>query len=166
MELAKARSDPPSAWRIDKLKWASQSFSGNGAALEGGRWNPPHARVIYLSEHLSMAAMEKLVHLPKPLSARVAFVKIPVWFDPGLVEKWDVETLPENWMVKPVPASTQRLGATWLREQRSAILQVPSAIISLENNFLLNPLHPDFSRIKIGKPEPFAFDPRLLIVEQ
>lgn len=159
-------SDPPSAWRIDKLKWAAQSFSGMGAAMEGGRWNPPEARVVYLSKHLSMAAMEKLVHLPKPLSGTVAFVKIPVWFGTVAVEKWDVDALPEDWWVKPVPISSQRLGAAWLREGRTAVLQVPSAIIFEESNFLLNPLHPDFSRIKIGNPEPFSFDPRLVEVQE
>jgi hypothetical protein len=29
-------------------------------------------------------------------------------------------------------------------------------------NFLLNPAHPDFKKIAIGKPEPYVFDPRLL----
>jgi RES domain-containing protein len=49
-----------------------------------------------------------------------------------------------------------------VRENRSAVLAVPSVIIPEEFNYLLNPAHPDFKKISIGKPEPFAFDPRLL----
>jgi len=31
-----------------------------------------------------------------------------------------------------------------------------------EINYLLNPAHPDFDKIKISPPEPFSLDPRLL----
>ena len=62
-----------------------------------------------------------------------------------------------------MPASATRLlGDAWARESRSAALAVPSAIIPEELNLLLNPNHPDFAKIKIAKPTPFAFDPRLL----
>jgi RES domain-containing protein len=42
------------------------------------------------------------------------------------------------------------------------VLAWPSVIVSGEPNFLLNPAHPDFKKITIGKPERFMFDPRLL----
>jgi RES domain-containing protein len=42
------------------------------------------------------------------------------------------------------------------------VLELPSVIIRGEPNYLLNPAHPDFRKIVIGKPEPFSFDPRLL----
>jgi len=32
-----------------------------------------------------------------------------------------------------------------------------------ETNYVLNPAHPDFGQIAIGKPAKFAFDPRLLV---
>jgi RES domain-containing protein len=48
-----------------------------------------------------------------------------------------------------------------VKEARSAVLEVPSVIVQFEPNYLINPGHPDFKRIKIGKPVPFAFDPRL-----
>jgi RES domain-containing protein len=70
--------------------------------------------------------------------------------------------LPDDRDAKPVPVSTQRIGARWLQEQRSAVLAVPSAIIPAERNYLINPIPPDFGKIRIGKPEAFAFDPRFL----
>jgi len=65
-------------------------------------------------------------------------------------------------MRQPPPAATRTIGDTWAREKRSAILAVPSVIIPEELNYLLNPAHPDFRKIAIGKPAPFSFDLRLL----
>jgi RES domain-containing protein len=49
-----------------------------------------------------------------------------------------------------------------VKSARSAILELPSAIIPGETNFLLNTNHPDFKSITFGKTEVFAFDPRLI----
>lgn len=148
------------AWRIDRAKRAKTAFTGKGSALEGGRWNPAGRPVIYMSRSLAMAALEKLVHLPMPECLSVRFVQFQVTFKPSLMEV--LGELPADWDAKPVPVSTQRIGARWLREQRSAVLAVPSAIIPAERNYLINPIHPDFGKIRTGKPEAFAFDPRLL----
>jgi RES domain-containing protein len=72
------------------------------------------------------------------------------------------EILPPDWQSEPPPPSTKALGDAWVQELRSAVLQLPSVIIPGESNYLLNPAHPDFKRISIANPEPFAFDPRLL----
>jgi RES domain-containing protein len=148
------------AWRIDKAKRTKTAFTGKGAALEGGRWNPEGLPMVYLSGSLAMAAMEKLVHLPQPEGLSARFIRFRVTFPPSLLEV--LRALPDDWDAKPVPLSTQRLGARWLQDRRSALLAVPSAIIPAERNYLLNPLHPDFQKVRIGKPEAFAFDPRLL----
>lgn len=153
----------PSAWRIDKVKWAKQSFSGLGASLEGGRWNPPSVPVVYLSRHLAMAALEKLVHLGRPLNIRVRYVAFAVFFADASVEALNRDQLPPDWNRKPAGENTQQIGLAWASSFRSVILQVPSAIIPSEDNFLLNPLHPEFRRLRIEPPVPFAFDPRLLL---
>jgi RES domain-containing protein len=152
----------PSAFRIDKAKWAEHSFNGQGAAFEGGRWNPVGLGVVYASAHLAMAAMEKLVHLKPGLGGKVRYVCFRLHFDAMAIETIDVKTLPPNWDAKPVRSETQQLGAEWIASRRTAILRVPSAIIPSEWNFVLNPAHPDFGRIRIEPAEPFAFDPRLL----
>lgn len=46
--------------------------------------------------------------------------------------------------------------------RRSAVLVVPSVIVEEENNYLINPGHPDSGSIRIDEPEPFEFDRRLL----
>ena len=53
-------------YRLAKEKagrYKADDLSGNGAALEGGRWNPRGMRVIYTCCNPSMTVLETLVHL-------------------------------------------------------------------------------------------------------
>ena len=151
----------PEAWRIVKAKHATTAFSGEGAAKTGGRWNSRGVPAFYASSTQSLAALETLVHLNPPVSIRYAAFRIQ--FDDARIEEVLLTSLPADWQVEPPPPSTQAMGDVWVREARSAVLEVPSILIPAESNYLLNPAHPDFKHITIGKPVPFAFDPRLLI---
>ena len=144
-----------------KQKHAATAFSGKGAADSGGRWNTRGVPVVYASSTQSLAALETLVHL-NPLVV-FKYVVFRIQFDDALLEEYPLKRLPVGWQVEPPPPSAQRIGDAWVREARSAVLALPSVIVSGEPNYLLNPAHPDFKKISIGKPEPFAFDPRLLI---
>ena len=147
----------PSAWRIDKQRWALTSFDGNGAAKEGGRWNSAGTRVVYCSRSLAMAAQEKYVHLPKPVVMRL--VKFRIHFNGLPIEH--LSSLPLDWQASPPSAATQRIGDAWAASGRTVILAVPSVLIPEETNYLLNPLHPDFPRLEMAAPEFFAFDGRM-----
>lgn len=147
------------AWRIVLWNWREGAFSGDGAAAGGGRWNSPGTRVVYLSEHKSLAALETLVHLVRSATARFAFFRVELPDDS--IEMLATAALPADWTRQPPPAATQTIGDTWAREKRSALLAVPSVIIPEELNYLLNPVHPDFERIVIGQPASFTFDSRL-----
>ncbi len=69
--------------------------------------------------------------------------------------------LASNWRTTPPPEGLAEIGTRWIRARKTLVLAVPSAIIPHELNYLLNPLHPQFKRVRIGPPEPFFFDPRL-----
>ncbi|MEO0333752.1 MAG: RES family NAD+ phosphorylase, partial [Bacteroidota bacterium] len=71
------------------------------------------------------------------------------------------DTLPKDWNVFPHPSSTQRIGDDFVREQASCVLQVPSAVVKGDYNLLINPIHPDFSQIRVLGWEDFPFDKRL-----
>lgn len=77
------------------------------------------------------------------------------------ISKVPLSRLPRDWRTYPPPERLADLGTDWARAGETAILAVPSAVIPQELNYLLNPLHPRFKRIRIGKPEPFRFDPRM-----
>ena len=149
------------AWRVDKAKRSRTSYNGEGAALEGGRWNSAGVRVVYLSANLAMAALEKFVHLPKPLPAAMKLVRFKVTFSDALVNRVKSADLSADWRTAPPSASTQAIGDTWARDAVSAVLAVPSVLIPEETNYLLNPAHPDFKKVKIGEPEDFTFDYRI-----
>ena len=83
------------------------------------------------------------------------------WAD-SLTERFPAEKLPDNWRVLPPPAETREIGDRWVRERRSAVLALPSVISPVDTNFLLNPEHRDFKRIRIAPPHDYDFDPRLL----
>jgi RES domain-containing protein len=146
------------AWRISKRKHARTAFSGKGASDYGGRWNSPGIPVIYLSQSQALAALEMLVHLD---SAELLqkYVLIEAGFDSSLVEELDWARLPRNW--RAASSDLRVLGDAWLAARTSAVLRVPSALVPSETNYLVNPRHPDFPQIEIGKPLDFGFDPRL-----
>jgi RES domain-containing protein len=150
----------PAVWRIVKERYASTACSGEGAARTGGRWNSRGVWLIYTSGSQSLCALETLVHLNPPIPFR--YVAIPIGVPDRLVEDLDPASLPADWREEPPPPSCQAVGDTWVRNGRSAVLKVPSVIVPSEANYLLNPTHPDFRKISIGRPEPFVFDPRLL----
>lgn len=147
------------AWRIVKEKRAATPFDGEGAWRSGGRWNSVGVRVVYVSFTKSLAALETLVHLKLPVTAK--YLAIPLQFDDALVEIFPLKRLSAGWDAEPPSLISQQIGDAWVKNARSALLALPS-VITHETNFLINPAHPDFGKIKIGKPEPFTFDPRLL----
>lgn len=148
------------AWRIVKEKHAASAFNGEGAWLYGGRWNSRGTRVVYTSATLSLAALENLVHLTPPIAFR--YVAIAIDFDKRLLKRIDQKSLPTDWHAEPPIQASKEIGDLWVREARSAVLEIPSAIIPSEPNYLLNPAHPDFKKIIIYKATSFSFDPRLL----
>lgn len=148
------------AWRIVKEKHAATAFDGEGAWLFGGRWNSRGTRVVYTSATRSLATLENLVHLTPPVVFK--YMVIRVEFDDTLVETISQTALPYDWTEEPPPPSTKEIGDHWVKQAVSPVLALPSVIIPGELNYLINPAHPQFKSIVIGKPEPFSFDPRLI----
>lgn len=148
-------------WRIVKRTRTAGAFDGEGARRTGGRWNSPGTRVVYTAEHASLAALELLAHLQRS-SVLMSYALIPCEIPDELVERVDRKQLPRTWRSSPAPAALQRLGDAWAASRRSVALEVPSAIVEVERNVLLNPAHPDFARVAVGEPIAFAYDLRLV----
>jgi RES domain-containing protein len=148
------------AWRIVQRRLAKHAFTGEGARRYGGRWNSAGLAVIYTAQSQSLAALEILVHVDSE-NLLFDYVAIPVRIEENLVTRIDALKLPRNWRAYPATKATRALGDAWIVEQESVVLQVPSAVIPTENNFLINPAHPDFRKLVPGKPIPFKFDSRL-----
>ena len=147
------------AWRLLKTRYLSSAWDGEGARRAGGRWNSAGVRVVYTSGSLSLCLVEVLVHLPSGILP--AYSAIPVEFEERLVTVLQPRQLPAHWKDEPAPAETKALGDAWVAARESAILRVPSVVVPDEFNYLMNPAHPDFKRVKLGAPAAFPFDARL-----
>lgn len=146
-------------WRVVTERYADTAFSGEGARLYGGRWNPKGVAMVYTAHTQSLALLEMLVQ-DSPLRAH--YVMIPARFPERMVERIDPASLPADWREITARDELQQLGATWSQTRTSAVLAVPSAVVPAETNYLLNPDHTDFADIKIGAREEWLTDPRLL----
>jgi RES domain-containing protein len=135
-------------------------WDGTGAALVGGRWNSPGRQVIYGSLSYACAMLEILAHASIgriPTTHRLLIANMP---DDVTVERHDANTLPVGWDAEN-SSSARGFGDLWLQEARSAVLLVPSVVARLEWNALINPLHPDSSRLVIAASEKVVWDKRL-----
>ena len=150
-----------SAWRLIKSRHAAAAFDGEGARLHGGRWNSPGTRVAYASDSIALAALEVLAHL-QSTAVLQAYSAVSLSFPDESVELLTTSLLPARWRRFPSPPENQAIGDQWVAQGRTLILRVPSAIIPSAANFLINPSHPEFAKVVIGRPERFAFDRRLL----
>lgn len=147
-------------WRICKARHAAAAFSGEGARLYSGRWNSAGVRIVYTSTSLALAALEFFVHLD-PSVAPDDLVSVAATLPPDIsIEKILVEELPKDWHLVEHPA-LQKLGNGWAASLRSIALEVPSAVVDQEWNVLLNPAHPEFSRIAVDASKPWSFDRRM-----
>jgi RES domain-containing protein len=147
--------------RIVPEEFAETAFSGEGAFLVGGRWNSAGVRVVYLAESAALATLEMLVNGDSSWLVG-SYLLFEATFDPDMVEELDAADLPSDWRRYPPQKELTRFGDEWAASGRSALLRVPSAVIPTESNFLLNPEHPDFRRIRIDGPRSIEIDQRLL----
>lgn len=147
-------------FRLSKQKY-SDDLTGTGAELAGGRWNHKGARVLYTSDSRALCTAEIAVHTPIGLIPKdyiLTTIEIP---DELIVELVKTEDLPENWRDFPYTGITQEIEGDFLNKGEFLILKVPSAVVQGDYNYLINPDHKDFKRIKIKNKELFRFDERL-----
>jgi RES domain-containing protein len=151
----------PKVWRVVKRRRAATAFDGRAAQRFGGRWNSPGRRAVYASASKSLALLEVLVHLDvgRPLPRLVAFT---FDVDSKLVDYLVVTELPRHWRTARGLLATQQIGDAWLAAGHGLALAVPSAIVPEELNYVLNPTHPGFARLRFGRSIPFLLDPRLM----
>ncbi len=150
-----------SLWRISKRKYADTAFSGEGARRVGGRWNSRGQGMVYTSGTLSLAALEVFVHMEiEDVATMLAYIRVDVPTEVK-IEYLEVAQLPPDWRNIPAPTVLATMGDNWFLLGSTAILAVPSVVIPIEYNYLINPSHPDLVKLMVQPPQPFELDPRL-----
>lgn len=144
-------------WRIARRRYAD--LTGSGGLKGSGRWHESGCPVVYSSTSIALAALEYAAHTAeRPVDSVLLTIELPA--DSVLtIEKHLAGPLPGNWPF--VEAQTQRIGTDWLNSRESIALEVPSLIIPLERNLILNPMHSRFPEVAILDVTPFFFDPRI-----
>ena len=146
-------------YRLTTGKFAND-ISGTGAKINGGRWNPVGLAGLYTSQYISLTILEILVRATRsttPNSYTLTSFEIP----DNSIYQIQLSKLKNEW--KYDLNYTQGIGEDFLTDNQSLCLKVPSAIVPQENNFLLNPLHRDFKRVKIIASELLELDKRLIV---
>ena len=137
------------AWRLARRPYAD--LSGEGARRYGGRWNSPGRPVVYASADAALSVLEVRVHLDLPPDLLPEdYVLMALDLDGIGAER-----------LAAMPEDARAFGDAWLAEGRSAVLDVPSALVPESRNLLVNPVHPEAARAWIVSLRPFAFDRRL-----
>lgn len=150
-------------FRIEREKYLKTTLSGIGAALSKGfRWNSQNTRLVYTAESRALAMLEIFVHLDlnEDLPNDRYFVTIEIPED-VLILELQQNDLPTHWNTSPPIVQTQYIGDSFVFQNEAAVLKVPSAVVADEYNYLINPLHADYQKIKIIEEKPFQFDKRL-----
>lgn len=135
-------------------------ISGDGASLFGSRWNSKGVRLLYTSQFISLSILESLVHLKKQYIPPIQYllhIEVP---DLDEITEISLMRLKKNWHQEF--DYTQEIGNQFIESNQILLLQVPSSVVPQENNFLLNPRHTDFKKVKIVSSELLELDKRLL----
>ncbi len=140
----------------------SDDLSGTGSKLFGGRWNSKGIPMLYVSEHISLAVLEMLVNNQfKDFSIDLSLLRISI---PDTIEIKEIKInkLKAKW--NEDFSYTKFMGNEFIKSMSNLVLKVPSAVISEEHNYLINPLHTDFKKVKIIETKQFSTDERLFTI--
>jgi len=148
-------------YSVTILKYKAETLSGIGAEKFGGRWNEPGTRAVYCSENISLALLEWYVHssnmgvMPKEIG--VARIYVPDHFN-----ILSLKTLPENWNSYPYTSETTSVFTKLVKQPDFFALKVPSSIVGLEHNVILNPLYHAFGQVRVEEFIPIPVDKRFI----
>lgn len=146
-------------YRICKDRF-TKDLNGTGAKLHGGRWNNTGTALLYSAESRSLCTLELAVHLPlgiTPKNFKLVSIEIP----DSSIKILKTAQLPKDWNTLPHGNATQEIGDLFVKENKVLVLKVPSTIVNQEYNYLVNPEHELFDKVKVRKVEEFSFDTRL-----
>jgi RES domain-containing protein len=146
-------------YRISNCKYIDD-LSGQGAALYGGRWNSEGVYLLYTAGSGSLAMLESLVHFGGRIIGD--YCQVVLQLPDEAIKEIPGHQLPLNWREHPPPDLLKAWGDQFSEEGSYLALKVPSVLVPQEFNYLLNPSHPAFKKIKVVTQDIVRIDERLL----
>jgi RES domain-containing protein len=138
------------------------SLDGSGGLHGNGRWHHTGYRVTYAGSSRALAVLERFVHDKNSLTVPdLQMITIHIPDEMVFVQRFE-QDLPKRWDTtdNDNQQATQNIGTDFLKDNVFAFLKTPSAIVPHEYNYVLNPLHPDASRITIVDAHNYQYDER------
>jgi RES domain-containing protein len=145
-------------YRINDCKYI-RDLSGKGAATYGGRWNSKDTYMVYTAQSRALSLLEAVVHIGRIPEASYCMATIDIPADS--IQTFPLEKLPEGWYNHPAPDYIKNIGDNFIRANKFLALEIPSALMMEEHNYLLNPAHPHFRKVKIISQRSIKMDERL-----
>lgn len=152
-------------WRIatEAPEYRATDATGAGARLSGGRWNHKGVAVVYSAPSIALVALEAIIHLSvpaPPFNRYLIRIDVPdaVWDRRQSIDK---NSAPGGWDAEPVGLSSLEYGDAWVKSGENALLSVPSVVIPMEQNVLINPSHPEAAQLSFTNTGKFLFDRRI-----
>lgn len=146
-------------YRLTRKKY-HKDISGRGAEIAGGRWNSKGVRVLYTGENRALCTAEIAVHTPLGITP-VNYILQTIQLPKTTTETINIKTLPKKWRAFPYIPSTKKIGNDFIVRNESLVLKVPSAVVQGAYNYLINPFHKMYLKVKIIEAVAFGFDKRL-----
>lgn len=147
-------------YRISSEKYTNK-LTSSGAA---NRWNQEGEFVIYSAQSRSLATLELVAHrasIRPHIKYKVMVIKINI--PKSQIHTIAVDNLPEKWRSVSAYNTLQMIGSDWYSTSKKLVLEIPSAIIPQESNYIINSKHELFSsKVTIENIEGYFWDNRLL----
>ena len=147
-------------FRLTKAKFKNE-LSGFGSNKYGGRWNSKGIEVIYTSQSRALCLAEIIVHFDISKVPREYFL-MEIWIPDLSIYHFPQNNLPNGWNSFPYNPMTRKIGNQFIQNHEFLVLRLPSSVVLGDFNFLINPYHPDFHKVKIVSNKAFPIDSRLL----
>lgn len=148
------------AFRISREEY-SKILSSSGSA---NRWNLKGQFVLYTGSSRSLSSLELVVHkgAVKP-ALQYKVMVISIADDDYLMKQIKINDLPTDWRSFAAYSILQKIGSEWYNKQESLVLKIPSAVIPLEYNYIINTEHPSFhKKVSLVRNEDYFWDSRIL----
>ena len=125
-------------YRVANVRYKDITLSGIGAEKVGGRWNSVGTRAVYCSENISLALLEYYIHSGdiSTLPEKIVIAKI---HSPDDLIIEEPKEIPDTWKAYPYTSETTQIFTEFSKDRKNFALRVPSTIIGLESNIILNP---------------------------
>jgi RES domain-containing protein len=146
-------------YRISKCEYI-EDLEGTGAARYPGRWNSKGTYILYTAATPSLALLESVVHISNIAISSYCMICLDI--PENKIRTIDSFELPANWFTNPPIDVLKQIGDSFIKENKFLALKIPSAIMPEENNYLLNPAHPDFKKVSTVYVRHLPIDERFL----